>query len=913
MWNKRAFGIRTKLLLPGVAALALLLALMQLVWLPWQQEGALTRIKQEQSIKLEILSLALAAPLFTGDLGQAHNTLEAVLEANPTWRQLELTNAMGQRLYPLERADAAALAGMAIITHAIILKEEPLAQLTPGFNPETTLGQLTLHFDPTAQLAQHSAEILLVSLIIFACIAAGLTLNFVLQDWLIRRPVEQMADVARTLAQGEFDTPITLRSRDEIGRLAIALETMRTHLRAMTAELRQNEQRLLAVVTHIPDGIFTVQADGTIESANAAACAMFDYEAHELTGHNVNILIPPKQRAQHHNWMASAEHRSRVVNQGAIATNAVRRGERLFPAEFKIAEITGQQEPLYLALVQDITERQHHEQLLRTAMAEMEREKNTLQAIFLGTMASSTSEIFRLSAMTAATALEADGVIVSEIADPAPHRAQTLAVWQNEAFQENFEYSLEQAPCTVPEGQDYLCVAEQASTHYPDCPLLAGTEAFVAMPFFNGRGVAIGQMTILFRRPIQDEARSVAIMKIFATRLSAELERAAAERTREEQARHTQTILDNLTEGIITIDEHGIVTAFNHAAESIFGYGATEVLGHNIKRLMPEPDCSQHDGYLTRYLATGEKQTIGMSREVTGRRKDGAIFLMELQVSQISRAGHPIFIGVVRDITERKNAEAERQRLQLQLAQAQKMEAIGQLTGGVAHDFNNMLAGILGFSELSLEIAQTLDNASLCTYLTQINRAGERARDLVAKMLAFSRSRDVSTPEPVQLSSAIPEMMKMLRPLLPASVAISTEFDPATAPILLDTIELQQVLMNLCINARDAMGGSGTLTIALRKSTWHNAVCSACQQGFSGDYVELSVSDSGPGMDANTLQRVFEPFFTTKEVGKGTGMGLAMVHGIVHDRHGHIVVESKPGKGCCFRLLFKDATQELGA
>ena len=887
----RLTTIRTKLLLPGLVVLGLLLALTHWLWVPWQTDNTINNIQQEQQRKLHILSLALVEPLLSDDLAQIYKTLDAVIATDSTWKQLQLNNPDKKQIYPLIVINKSDAPDMMNISAPIDFGDTPLAQLT-------------LQFDPRTKLKAELSKINLISLIVFLFIATGLTLNFILQDWLIRRPLEVMASAAKTLAQSNFNEPIAQRGHDEIGLLAAALEAMRIQLQTMTGKLLQSKQRLLAVVSHIPDGIITMWADGTIESVNEAACTIFDYEEHELKGRNVNILMPPKQRAQHQDWVGSAEYRSRIMNQGAITTHAIRRGKKLFPAEFKVTEIKEQNETIYLTLVQDISERKRDEQLLKNAMDDMEREKNTLQAIFIGTTANSADEVFRVSAMTAATALEADTVIVTEIIDPTTHKARTLAVWSNGALQDPVEFNTDESPCPYT-GTD-LCIIEQAYIHYPDCPLLAGIESLLIIPFLNDKGNIIGHMTILFRNPLKDEQRSITIMKIFATRLSAEMERAAAERSREEQARHTQAILDNLIEGIITINEHGVVTAFNHAAESIFGYSASDVINNNINILMPEPYRNQHNHYLNHYLTTGEKHVIGLSREVMGQRKDGETFLMELQVSQINRAGRPVFIGVIRDITERKTAETERQRLQRQLAQAQKMEAIGQLTGGVAHDFNNMLSGILGFTELSQEIAQAQGHATLSSHLAQIYRAGERARDLVAKMLAFSRGRDANMPEPVLLSSAIPEMLKLLRPVLPSSISMETILDPDAPAVLLDTIGLQQIVLNLCINARDAMDGTGSLTISVKKATLENAICSSCHQGFSGKHVELCISDSGPGMDTTTQQRIFEPFFTTKPIGKGTGMGLAMVHGIVHEGRGHILLSSSPDTGSQFKLLFSE-------
>lgn len=381
-------------------------------------------------------------------------------------------------------------------------------------------------------------------------------------------------------------------------------------------------------------------------------------------------------------------------------------------------------------------------------------------------------------------------------------------------------------------------------------------------------------------------------------------DRKQAEEALQESVKHTQAILDNAVDGIITIDIEGIIKSFNRAAERIFGYVAAEVIGKNINMLMPEPYHSRHDGYLENYYTSGMAPIICFSREVRGLRKDGSTFPMDLAVSDVNHHDKHLFIGLIRDITDSKKTEVEHLRLQQQVAQSQKMEAIGQLTGGVAHDFNNMLSGILGYTELAQETARELGDKTLYGYLDEVIHAGKRARDLVIKMLAFGRSRATTTPQPILLSSVIPEMLTLLRPLIPSSVTIRTELDASVPPVSLDSIELQQILMNLCINGRDAMDGMGTLVITVRKVSLRDATCTSCHIKFSGDCVELLVSDTGYGMNHATLQRVFEPFFTTKEVGKGSGMGMAVVHGIVHDRSGHILVESQLNKGSCFRLLF---------
>lgn len=262
----------------------------------------------------------------------------------------------------------------------------------------------------------------------------------------------------------------------------------------------------------------------------------------------------------------------------------------------------------------------------------------------------------------------------------------------------------------------------------------------------------------------------------------------------------------------------------------------------------------------------------------------------------------------------------ERHELNRQLQQAQKMEAIGQLTGGIAHDFNNILASILGFTSLALQRFVRDDQPELQDYLSEVLHAGERARDLVSQMLAFSRTGS-SNVHQLQLAPMVKEVTKMLKATLPSSIQLSSQIDADVPTVMMDPVQLQQVLMNMCINARDAIGDKGRIDIRVRrmhivKHDLHDSqtdassvvlrdICDACHHDIEeGDYTELSVRDSGSGISDETLKRIFEPFFTTKDVNKGTGMGLSMVHGIIHQHEGHILVDTEIGIGTTFRLLF---------
>jgi PAS domain S-box-containing protein len=393
-------------------------------------------------------------------------------------------------------------------------------------------------------------------------------------------------------------------------------------------------------------------------------------------------------------------------------------------------------------------------------------------------------------------------------------------------------------------------------------------------------------------------------------RLHGELEQRVQKRTEElaqandslnaevlERRRHEallQSILNNTFDAIISIDERGMIETFNEAGERIFGYSRAEVVGRNVSMLMPQPYCSQHDGYLETYLRTGIAKIMGVGREVVGRRKDGAEFPIDLTVTECKQqAGEQRrFIGVVRDITERV-------RLQEQLHQAQKMEAFGQLSGGVAHDFNNLLTVIVGYCEcLEDDPAMTYDSRAM---LHEIHRASDRAASLTRQLLAFSR-KQVFQSKVLILNEIVAETSSMLRRLIGEDITLETALSPTLWPVRVDAGQIEQVLMNLVVNARDAMPQGGRLTIETANVELDESYSEEYLDVQPGRYVVLAVSDTGCGMDPITKARIFEPFFTTKAPGKGTGLGLATVFGIVKQSGGHVTVYSEPAKGTAFRI-----------
>jgi len=370
-----------------------------------------------------------------------------------------------------------------------------------------------------------------------------------------------------------------------------------------------------------------------------------------------------------------------------------------------------------------------------------------------------------------------------------------------------------------------------------------------------------------------------------------------------------RAIADTALDCFIGMDEVGRVLVFNPAAEQCFGMRREAVLGRPLLELIiPERFREAYERGFERYLETGSGTFLGKRMEVVAQRANGEEFPAELALAVVQGGEGPRFICYLRDITERKQAEEERGRLEHQLRQAQRMEAIGHLTGGIAHDFNNLLTSMLGYTVMAQEQAELVQNERLGKYLARVQRSAEKARDLIQQMLTFSRGSR-GKPQTVALGVVLGDFIKLLESTLPATVELDAQLPHDLPPVLVDPVQVEQVLMNLCINARDAMGSVGRLRVSLGLEEHGATVCASCQQGVHGRFVALTVSDSGPGIDPLVGAHMFEPFFSTKASGQGSGMGLSMVHGIVHEYGGHILLETAVGAGATFRILIPPLAQ----
>ena len=398
-----------------------------------------------------------------------------------------------------------------------------------------------------------------------------------------------------------------------------------------------------------------------------------------------------------------------------------------------------------------------------------------------------------------------------------------------------------------------------------------------------------------------------------------------------------EVLLDGSPDAIMCVKPDGTIVAANHQCLRVFGYHREELVGRSIDILVPDDVAPRHPALRARYAARPSTRLMGHGALLSARRKDGSLFPVEVSLATLESSDAPVVVAAVRDVTERRRLEGEKAQLraelkraqveeerallQAQLHQSQRLESIGQLAGGIAHDFNNLLAGIMNYATLVAsglaELTGRLDLdddpavAVVAEDVAQITKVAVRAAQVTRQLLIFSRRERVS-PEVVDLNASVTEMESLLRRIIRESVQLSTALAPDLPNIRIDPGQLEHVIMNLAVNARDAMAESGGfLRIATDLFEVDDEM--GARRGIPpGSYVRLSVSDTGRGMSPGVRDRAFEPFFTTKPKGQGTGLGLATVYGVVTEAHGDVMIYSEPGLGTTVRILLPGTRQAVG-
>jgi PAS domain S-box-containing protein len=369
-----------------------------------------------------------------------------------------------------------------------------------------------------------------------------------------------------------------------------------------------------------------------------------------------------------------------------------------------------------------------------------------------------------------------------------------------------------------------------------------------------------------------------------------------------------RAITDSAQDAILMMDQNGRLSFWNPAAESIFGYTGDEAIGKNLHQLIvPQHYHQAHQTAFVRFQQTGQGDLINKTLELKACHKNGHEIFVELSLSSLHLQGCWHSVGIIRDITGRKRAEEEKTKLEGQIRRAQKMESIGSLAGGIAHDLNNILFPISGLSEMLLDDIppDTPEHKSV----EQIHKSAKRGSDLVKQILSFSRQ---SNPQklPILIQPVLKEALKLAQATIPKNIEVKNHINTDCGMVSADPTQIHQIAMNLITNAFHAVEQTGgTIDIALKET----AICSFDEKEdlpfltipgdiLAGRYACITVSDTGTGIDQTLIDKIFDPYFTTKELGKGTGLGLSVVHGIVKEHGGDIRVYSEVGKGTVFHV-----------
>jgi len=457
----------------------------------------------------------------------------------------------------------------------------------------------------------------------------------------------------------------------------------------------------------------------------------------------------------------------------------------------------------------------------------------------------------------------------------------------------------------------------------------AGIRFYAGAPLLTKEGYAVGTLCVMDRLPRELPAPHKDALLTLARLVSAQLEvrrgtRPSApddkssriEGTVVDISEHKRTdealrdsqerllgIISSAMDAIITVDGDQKIIVFNRAAEQIFRCPAKDALGRTIDRFIPQRFREAHREHIRSFGQTGvSSRSMYSPGTLIGVRADGEEFPVEATISQVKTASETLYSVILRDISVRKRTEGE-------LRHAQKMEAVGHLAGGIAHEFNNYLGIIMGYSDLMEE--EQVENESLRLGLTEIKGATQKAASLTRQLLAFSR-KQVIEPTVLDLNASVWEAHKLLRRLIPANIDVIPVLHPDLGKVKVDPAQIQQILINLVVNARDAMPQGGKISIETAGVVLDEEFASRYFDVVPGEYIMISVGDNGEGIDAETLTHIFEPFFTTKKAGKGTGLGLSTTYGIVKQSGGHITVASVRGRGTTFRIYFPKVAEAYG-
>jgi two-component system cell cycle sensor histidine kinase/response regulator CckA len=464
--------------------------------------------------------------------------------------------------------------------------------------------------------------------------------------------------------------------------------------------------------------------------------------------------------------------------------------------------------------------------------------------------------------------------------------------------------------CTHTILSDQVMVVGDAGKddRFRQSPMVVGScniRFYAGAPLITPEGFRLGALAVMDTRPrgilTGEECATLAdLAGVVMHELNMEQQLAGVRATggavTESEAKF-RALMESASQAIVAVDHKGLMEMVNNKTEEMFGYTHDELIGHSLEMLLPDTQRERHAGHLKNFFLRPKARPMGIGLNLTGKRKNGQEFPIEISLHYVEVGGQSLAISFITDISTRIRLEQE-------IRQSQKMEAVGQLAGGVAHDFNNLLTVIQGYSAMVLDGLKADD--AFREPLEEIEKAATRAAALTRQLLTFSH-RQVVVPRVLNLNSVIHEIDKMLRRIISEDIELTLALGEQVDDIRADAGLIEQIVMNLAINAGDAMPEGGKLIIETANLFLDKGYTGAHLATKTGPHVMLAMTDTGTGMSAEVRSHIFEPFYTTKPQGKGTGLGLATVFGIVQQLEGTIWVYSEPGKGTTLKVLFPAA------
>lgn len=652
------------------------------------------------------------------------------------------------------------------------------------------------------------------------------------------------------------------------------------------------EAQLRTFLESVPDAMVIVDVAGKIVAVNQQTEQLFGYSREELLGKHVEKLIPARNRSGHESYRDHYTRTPRVRTMGVcMDLRAIRKDGTEFPVDVSLSPVETPSGLRVFSAIRDMTRKNRTEEALRHAKSELETRVQERTSQLMKAVRDLGTEIEQHQRAEKELEQERDRaqryLDVAEVALLALDQSGKISMINRKGlrmlgYKENELLGRDWFTTCMPKR--YQDRTRQVFSHILDGRL----QEYIETPIITKEGEE--RLLAWHNTLLTDAAGSI-------TGTLSSGEDITEQRQAEDAVKRLAAIVESSDDAIIGTTLDGSIVSWNGGAERLYGYSASEVIGQSINILIPPERPGEIDGILE-IIKRGERI---LRMETIRADKNGRLVDVSISVWPVlDDKGNPVAVAsIVRDITER-------QKLERQLRQAHKMEAIGRLAGGIAHDFNNLLGVILGDSELLLadrELGAAGQKAA-----EEIMEAGERAASLTRQLLAFSRQQTLET-HIIDLNAVMAGFENILRRLAGPGIAFDMVLDPNLGAIRADPNQLLQVILNLVVNARDALPRGGKLRLEASSFAMHDTHALLAPGDLRGPHVQITVADNGPGMNRETLAHIFEPFFTTKEQGQGAGLGLATAYGIVQQLGGSISAHSEPGKGATFTILLPQVNE----